>query len=627
MFGGTREWHDEEITLLRKVGETLSHTLRASARRRCSRVSEARLSALFENTSDAIGVLDDQGRVLSCEWARHRLLGYGSGTFVVGGSTISCTPTTWLAVWKASATPTSWVVSPPSSSVCAGVMASTSGSRSTPPPATISSGAWCAPRDITERKRAEAAVQARVELERSRLRLSQRALNDDAERFVASLDGLMAELGRLMDVDMVYVDEVTASMQMINIAGWSGKNVEAGFGKRPPTLKLTEYPAVYACHVPRAGLHRRRGESDGGIEWEHLDGVPDRGRAVVPMSVGGQLRGVLGLATTNDARQWTADERGVLPLLGATIASVLERRNLDRVLRASEAPLPAALGAGRRRRHARRFRVPSDLRLTLVGRSPRPRARSAARRLLARSRLPEDLAIMTGIRNEFLTGAPVRFGDPRTAQGRSLGLDLQQARGDSRCRRAVDYWGSLRDITDRKRLEAELEFQALHDPLTGLANRTLLQSRLEVALARRAEPNPVSLLLIDLDGFKEVNDAHGHLAGNFVLCELAARLKAVTRPSDTLARTGGDEFVLLCPETSTEGAVAIAERVVEELRRPVELPTGPMSVGGSVGVASVDGHLVDPDWLLLEADRAMYEAKRSGKGCVRVSEFRPDQLV
>ena len=85
--------------------------------------------------------------------------------------------------------------------------------------------------------------------------------------------------------------------------------------------------------------------------------------------------------------------------------------------------------------------------------------------------------------------------------------------------------------------------------------------------------------------------------------------------------------MLLCPETSTEGAVAIAERVVEELRRAVELPTGPMSVGGSVGVASVDGHLVDPDWLLLEADRAMYEAKRSGKGCVRVSEFRPDQLV
>ncbi|MEP6658812.1 MAG: PAS domain S-box protein [Acidimicrobiales bacterium] len=629
MFRGTREWRDEEITLLRKVGETLSHTLERQRADDALRVSEARLSALFENTSDAIGVLDHEGRVLFANGPAHRLLGYGPENFVgrtfhdfVHPDDLAHTREgLGRADEQGHLAPIELRLRRGDGEYVWFEINTTTGDD-------LVGGMVCSARDITERKRAESAMQARVELERFALRLSQRALNEDAERFVASLDGLMAELGRLMEVDVVYVDEVTASMHMINLAGWSGRNVEAGFGKRPPALKLTEYPGRLRVLTSLEPVFTNDAcESDAGSEWEHLDGVVDRGRAVVPMSVGGQLRGVLGLATTNNAREWTADERGVLPLLGATIASVLERRNLDRALRASEA----------------RFRLlseqaadvvtlaDSEFRLIYVSPSSVEVLGHEPEQLLGVSLLdlvyPEDLAIMTGIRNEFLTGAPVRFEiRVRHKDGHWVWISnsAKAIRGaDGR----VEYWGSLRDITDRKRLEDELEFQALHDPLTGLANRTLLQSRLEVALARRAEPNPVSLLLIDLDGFKEVNDAHGHLAGDFVLCELAARLKAVTRPSDTLARTGGDEFVLLCPETSTEGAVAIAERVVEELLRPVELPTGPMTVGGSVGLACVDGHFIDPDWLMLEADRAMYEAKRSGKGCVRVSEFRPDQLV
>ena len=191
----------------------------------------------------------------------------------------------------------------------------------------------------------------------------------------------------------------------------------------------------------------------------------------------------------SEAREWTADERGVLPLLGATIASVLERRNLDRALRASEA----------------RFRLLSEQAADVVtladsefrrstSRPRRSSPRHEPEQLLGKSLLdlvyPEDLAIMTGIRNEFLTGAPVRFEiRVRHKDGHWVWISnsAKAIRGaDGR----VEYWGSLRDITDRKRLEAELEFQALHDPLTGLANRTLLQSRLEVALARRAEPEP-----------------------------------------------------------------------------------------------------------------------------------------
>jgi diguanylate cyclase (GGDEF)-like protein/PAS domain S-box-containing protein len=629
MFGTTREWRDEEITLLRKVGETLSHTLERQRADDALRVSEARLSALFENTSDAIGVLDRDGRVLFANGPAHRLLAYGPDNFV-GRSFHELVHPDDLARTRAllGRADEQGHLAPIELRLRRGDGEYVWFEINTTTGDDLVGGMVCSARDITERKRAEASVQARVELERFALRLSQRALNDDAEGFVASLDSLTEELGRLMGVDAVYVDEVTAAMQIINLAGWSAPDLEFGLGKRPPIRKLTHYPGRLRVLTSLEPLFvNDASEFDGGVDWEHIDGIADRGRAIIPMSVGGQLRGVLGLVTTRAGRVWTADERGVLPLLGATIASVLERRNLDRALRASEA----------------RFRLlseqaadvvtlaDSEFRLIYVSPSSVEVLGHEPEQLLGVSLLdlvyPDDLGIMSGIRNDFLSGAPVRFEiRVRHKDGHWVWISnsAKAIRGaDGR----VEYWGSLRDITERKRLEAELEFQALHDPLTGLANRTLLQSRLEVALARRGEPNPVSLLLIDLDGFKEVNDAHGHLAGDYVLCELAARLKAVTRPSDTLARTGGDEFVLICPETSVDGAVVIAERVVEELQLPVDLPTGPVTVGGSVGVACVDGHLVDPDWLMLEADRAMYEAKRSGKGCVRVSDFRPDQLV
>ena len=184
---------------------------------------------------------------------------------------------------------------------------------------------------------------------------------------------------------------------------------------------------------------------------------------------------------------------------------------------------------------------------------------------------------------------------------------------------AVEYRTSVRDISDRKRLEAELERQALHDPLTGLGNRILLQSRLEVATARRGPDNDVAVLLVDLDGFKEVNDTWGHAVGDEVLQIVATRLRAMARPSDTVARTGGDEFVLLCPETDQASAVAIGRRIVDSLRTP--LSVGPVTVrlGASVGVAHQRGGTADPDAMLIAADHAMYAAKRAGRGGVEVA--------
>jgi diguanylate cyclase (GGDEF)-like protein len=184
----------------------------------------------------------------------------------------------------------------------------------------------------------------------------------------------------------------------------------------------------------------------------------------------------------------------------------------------------------------------------------------------------------------------------------------------------VEFRASLRDITDRKRLEAELQHQALHDPLTGLGNRILLQRQLEAAVAHDDRFGHVSVMLLDLDGFKHVNDTHGHTAGDEVLRLVAARLRRLTRPTDTIARTGGDEFVLLCPGTDEGTAVRIAQRIIDAIRSPLSVGEVTVQLGVSVGVAHQDGDLADADGLLIEADRAMYVAKRAGRSRVGLAD-------
>jgi diguanylate cyclase (GGDEF)-like protein len=175
----------------------------------------------------------------------------------------------------------------------------------------------------------------------------------------------------------------------------------------------------------------------------------------------------------------------------------------------------------------------------------------------------------------------------------------------------------------RKELQARLAHQAFHDPLTDLANRNLLKSRLDHALARVSRKgDPMALLFIDLDDFKKVNDTLGHDAGDALLLELAARLRACTRAGDTVARLGGDEFAVLLEEMSeSRNAVEVAGRIIEELGAPVEVAGRSVSMTCSVGISlGLDG-TESAEGLLGDADMAMYAAKNAGKGCCEV--FRP----
>jgi diguanylate cyclase (GGDEF)-like protein/PAS domain S-box-containing protein len=179
--------------------------------------------------------------------------------------------------------------------------------------------------------------------------------------------------------------------------------------------------------------------------------------------------------------------------------------------------------------------------------------------------------------------------------------------------------GVRTDVTDLKASEARVRHLSQHDPLTGLPNRRLLQDRMEQAftLARRNKTQ-VAILLVDLDRFKVINDVHGHRAGDEVLREVANRLRGCVREADTVARHGGDEFVVLLPELQrTLDATRVADKIVEAVAAPVAVESLEFKVGASIGISVYPADGQESDTLLRLADQAMYRMKQEGGGGVR----------
>jgi diguanylate cyclase (GGDEF)-like protein/PAS domain S-box-containing protein len=192
-------------------------------------------------------------------------------------------------------------------------------------------------------------------------------------------------------------------------------------------------------------------------------------------------------------------------------------------------------------------------------------------------------------------------------------------RGDSTDGGYAGLYGIARDISDRKRAEEIISFQAYHDQLTRLPNRSLFRDRLDLALTQaRRLSRPLAVLFVDIDRFKLVNDTYGHSEGDALLRGVAARLSGALRRSDTLARVGGDEFMMLLPEVrGAEDAESIAQKVLTALETPLVLSHGDFRATVSVGIAMypTDGETCET--LMQHADIAMMQVKRSGKNGFR----------
>lgn len=225
---------------------------------------------------------------------------------------------------------------------------------------------------------------------------------------------------------------------------------------------------------------------------------------------------------------------------------------------------------------------------------------------------------ITPLQNEWeRLGVLVCFFDDRGAFDEQF-FDLQKALGRQAAQTLV-----------RVRLQRRLEQLALHDQLTGLANRPLLQQSLEEAIdaAERGE-HPLAVIFLDLDGFKAINDKLGHAAGDAVLREVAMRLRAGVRMEDTVGRIGGDEFVAICSGVDAESAAPIAERVRASIRHPMtDVPDG-LVVSASIGVSLFQPGDARPtvDELLNRADDAMYRAKGSGRDSVSMDSAQKSSM-
>jgi diguanylate cyclase len=182
-------------------------------------------------------------------------------------------------------------------------------------------------------------------------------------------------------------------------------------------------------------------------------------------------------------------------------------------------------------------------------------------------------------------------------------------------------FGAYRRVQLRERAaQKNIERLAHFDVLTGLPNRALLMDRLsqESARAKRGA-RPFAVLMIDLDGFKKVNDTWGHAAGDYVLKQVGSRARACVRASDTIGRLAGDEFLAILPETTLEGAQGVAEKLRAALREPYDVPKATATLGASVGIAIFPQHGTDSDDLQRAADAALYRSKREGKNRISVA--------
>jgi len=360
-----------------------------------------------------------------------------------------------------------------------------------------------------------------------------------------------------------------------------------------------------------------------GVEWAadraFMEANGIRSLLELPMVRDGLTMGSVGFDWLERSATWTSEDLTVLGVLGSTFSQLLARKDAEVALERTVADSQIRLATLLDNLPDPVIRIGSDGGIHY--------ANPAAERILLDQR-DGHWQLADGASDAIWACFPTAF---ETNETQTHSYEVTTAAGLRHMEtRIVPEPGpdgrpeSLllvsTDLTERRQVQQDLEYDASHDPLTGLGNRTLFLTCLDGAAARFAESGPFAVLYLDLDRFKNVNDSFGHGAGDELLLEVGRRLAATLRQGDVIARLGGDEFTVLLPDLDKPtSAVDCAHRLLDAVAAPMEVAGHRLIITGSVGVAIATAEAHDPAELLHRADAAMYQAKEAGRA--RVVKF------
>lgn len=523
--------------------------------------------------------------------------------------------------------------------------------------------ALCIVRDITERHRAEQALAEQLAFEALVTAISTRLVGCSPGEIDEAIATGLEEVATFFDADRATIDELTPEGSTLRLAHrWYrpghdgqrrvGHRLEAA-GSWWLTSRFERSGSVVAgpgALPPEAVAATLVGDGDRGALW-------------TPLGVGDGLVGVLGLTWRRRAPAFGEELLALTRLAGDAFHGALLRRGVA-LLADGQARVFESIARG------------EPVASSLLGAGALLAEHTPAARVVVLTHDHDRLAPVTDgsahpwadwlgdldldLDNPYgqavITGEPVvvadavsdpRFGgrafpDPAyravrvlplrsSLDGRTLGLvvvlgeDLAATVPRPEVRDSVLSLATV--ALEREHDARRLAHQATHDPLTGVANRAALLDRLQLVLARaRRSGRHVGVLFCDLDGFKAVNDRYGHDRGDRLLVEVAARIAGAIRPSDTVSRTGGDEFVVVCEDLDAPGqAATIAARVHDAVATvPVDLGGASHDIAISIGVAVADPVLDDPDRILRTADLAMYAEKQRGRAVAPIVDLTGD---